>query len=145
MNKQIIAVDPGKDKVGVAVVDSTTGVKEQLIIPADRLSQHLKAIFKHYRIDEIVLGNGTEAEKIEKKISNIKKDIKIHIIDESSTTEEAEARYIKEKPKSRLEKLLHKFVSWRPKTPVDDYAAVIIAEKYLAKLDKQKKNDYNNK
>ena len=141
MNKQIIAVDPGKDKVGVAVVHSTTGVKEQSIVPADRLSQHLKTIFEHYRIDEIVLGDGTEVDKIEKKIKSLKKDIEIHIIDERSTTEEAEARYIKEKPKSRLEKLLRKFVSWRPKTPVDDYAAVIIAEKYLAKLDKQKKNN----
>ena len=141
MKKQIIAVDPGKDKVGDAVVHSTAGVKEQSIVPADRLSQHLKMIFAHYRIDEIVLGNGTEAEKTEEKIKSLKKDIKIHIIDERSTTEEAEARYIKEKPKSRLEKMLRKFVSWRPKTPVDDYAAVIIAEKYIAKLDNQNKND----
>ena len=141
MNKQIIAVDPGKDKVGVAVVHSSLGVKEQSIVPADRLSEHLNTIFEHYRIDEIVLGDGTEVDKIEKKIKSLKKDIEIHIIDERSTTEEAEARYIKEKPKSRLEKLLRKFVSWRPKTPVDDYAAVIIAEKYLAKLDKQKKNN----
>lgn len=141
MNRQIIAIDPGKDKVGVAVFHSKIGVKEQTIIPADKLTSHLKIIFEHYKIDEIVLGNGTEAKKIEKRIKLIAKDKPIQIVDERSTTEEAEARYLKDKPMSKLEKLLRRFVSWRPKAPVDDYAAVIIAEKYLGKLDKEKKNN----
>ncbi len=130
MALQILAIDPGSDKVGVAVVDAKAGTQEQLILARDELLEYLERVLDHYRIDEIVLGDGTMAYQIEREIELIT-SLPIIIVSEKSTTEEAEVRYLAEKPMSKWECFLRKFVHWRPRSAVDDYAAVIIAEKYL--------------
>lgn len=63
---------------------------------------------------------------------------------EEFTTEAAQKRYLKEKPMSNYEKLLRKFVNWKVSKALDDYAALIIGEKYLKKLDKNSAGTYNS-
>jgi len=146
MSKDILSLDPGRDKVGAAVLSRAGEEKEKTIIKRKDISKHLTEVFKHYDINIIVLGNGTGAEELREEIEALLKEIKdsndrekvqIEIIDEKYTTEEAQARYLKEKPMSRYEKLIRKFVSWKVNKALDDYAALIIAEKYLKKLDKE--------
>jgi len=144
MSKYLLALDPGRDKVGTAVLDYQAQEQEKTIVKIDELSAHLKEIFKIYNIEEIIMGNGTGAEKVLKLIKNNFAERKIKLVEEEFTTEEAQARYLKEKPMSNYEKLLRKFVSWKLKKPLDDYAALIIAEKYLKKLDKSSADTYNN-
>jgi len=144
MSKYLLALDPGRDKVGTAVLDYQAQEQEKTIVKIDELSAHLKEIFKIYNIEEIIMGNGTGAEKVLKIIKNNFAERKIKLVEEEFTTEEAQARYLKEKPMSNYEKLLRKFVSWKLKKPLDDYAALIIAEKYLKKLDKSSAGTYNN-
>ncbi|MFW6273820.1 MAG: Holliday junction resolvase RuvX [Halanaerobium sp.] len=144
MSKYLLALDPGRDKVGTAVLDYEAQEQEKTIVKIDELSEHLKEIFKIYKIEEIIIGNGTGAEKVIKLIKNNFKSRKIKLVEEEFTTEEAQARYLKEKPMSNYEKLLRKIVSWKLKKPLDDYAALIIAEKYLKKLDKSPADTYNN-
>ncbi len=138
MNKELLALDPGRDKVGAAVLDFEGNEKEKIIVKADELLDHLKEIFAHYNISEIVIGNGTGAEIIINIIKENYSDLKINLVEEEFTTEEAQDRYLKEKPMSNYEKILRKIVSWKIKKPLDDYAALIIGEKYLKKLDKDK-------
>jgi RNase H-fold protein (predicted Holliday junction resolvase) len=137
MDKYLLALDPGSDKVGTAVLDYQAQEKEKTIVKIDELIEHLKEIFKIYQIEEIIIGNGTGAEKIIKMVKNNFKQSKISLVEEEFTTEEAQARYLQEKPMSNYEKLLRKIVSWKLKKPLDDYAALIIGEKYLEKLDKK--------
>ena len=144
MNKHLLALDPGSYKVGTAVLDYQAQEKEKTIVKIEELIDHLKEIFKIYQIEEIIIGNGTGAEKIIEILENNFKNKKINLVEEEFTTEEAQARYLKEKPMSNYEKLLRKFVSWKLKKPLDDYAALIIAEKYLKKLDKSSAGTYNN-
>jgi RNase H-fold protein (predicted Holliday junction resolvase) len=136
INKYLLALDPGSDKVGVAVLDYQAQEKEKTIVKIDELIDHLKEIFKIYQIKEIIIGNGTGSEKIIEMLKNNFAVRKIYLVEEKFTTEEAQARYLKEKPMSNYEKLLRKIVSWKLKKPLDDYAALIIGEKYLEKLDK---------
>ncbi|MGM0500529.1 MAG: Holliday junction resolvase RuvX [Bacillota bacterium] len=137
MNNYLLALDPGSDKVGTAVLDYQAQEQEKTIVKIDELLDHLKEIFEIYQIEEIIIGNGTGAEKIIELIKNNFKNKKISLVEEEFTTEEAQARYLKEKPMSNYEKLLRKVVSWKLKKPLDDYAALIIGEKYLEKLDKK--------
>lgn len=137
MNNYLLALDPGSDKVGIAVLDYQAQEQEKTIVKIDELLDHLKEIFKIYQIEEIIIGNGTGSEKIIELIKNNFKNKKISLVEEEFTTEEAQARYLKEKPMSNYEKLLRKVVSWKLKKPLDDYAALIIGEKYLQKLDKK--------
>lgn len=137
MDNYLLALDPGSDKVGTAVLDYQAQEKEKTIVKIDELVDHLKEIFKHYQIAEIIIGNGTGAENIIELLNDNFQEIKITVVEEKFTTEEAQARYLKEKPMSNYEKLLRKIVSWKVKKPLDDYAALIIGEKYLEKLDKK--------
>ncbi|RQD78978.1 MAG: Holliday junction resolvase RuvX [Halanaerobium sp. MSAO_Bac5] len=139
MTKELLSLDPGRNKVGTAVISRDKEEKEKTIVSLKELEAHLNEIFNKYQIDEIIIGNGTGAEKIIKKIKKLKINKKITVVDEKFSTEEAQARYLREKPMSRYEKLLRKFISWKVKKPLDDYAALIIAEKYLEKLDKEDK------
>ena len=132
----LLALDPGSDKVGTAVLTFAKEEKEKTIVKKDELLDHLAEIFDNYEIEEVVIGNGTGAEAVKKMISSQYSDLKITMVAEAFTTEEAQARYLKEKPMSNYEKLLRKVVSWKVKKPLDDYAALIIGEKYLDKLDK---------
>jgi RNase H-fold protein (predicted Holliday junction resolvase) len=132
----LLALDPGSDKVGTAVLSFNKEEKEKTIVKKEEVLDHLEEIFRHYQIEEIVIGNGTGAEELRRMISSSYPDIKISLVEEEYTTEEAQARYLEEKPMSNYEKLLRKVVSWKVKKPLDDYAALIIGEKYLKKLDK---------
>mgnify|MGYP006286290387 CR=1 FL=1 len=132
----LIALDPGKDKIGVAVLNFSKQEKEKTIVKKEDLKDHLNEIINHYQIKEIVIGNGTGAEEIKEIINSTHTNLRITFVEEEFTTEEAQARYLEEKPMSNYEKLLRKVVSWKVKKPLDDYAALIIGEKYLEKLDK---------
>lgn len=141
MSKDILSLDPGRDKVGTAVLSRDGKAKEKTIIKKEALVNHLIDVFNNYDINIIVIGDGTGAEEL---IEEIKENIEIKgkelkLIDEKYTTEEAQARYLAEKPMSRYEKLLRKFINWKVNKPLDDYAALIIAEKYLKNLDKKAK------
>lgn len=138
MMSDLLALDPGRDKVGAAVLSFEGTEKEKTIIKKDELIDHLKEIFNHYQVREIVIGDGTGAEEIREMVENTFSELKISLVAEEYTTEEAQARYLKEKPMSNYEKMLRKIVSWKVKKPLDDYAALIIGEKYLKKLDKSK-------
>jgi RNase H-fold protein (predicted Holliday junction resolvase) len=132
----LLALDPGSDKVRTAVLSYTKEEKEKTIVKKEELLDHLAEIFNNYQIKEIIIGDGTGAEAVKKMVSSHYSDFKITMVAEEYTTEEAQARYLKEKPMSNYEKLLRKVVSWKLKKPLDDYAALIIGEKYLDKLDK---------
>jgi len=132
----LLALDPGSDKVGTAVLSFSGEEKEKTIVKKEELLDHLAEIFNNYQIKEIVIGSGTGAEAVKEMISSSYPDLKITFVEEEYTTEEAQARYLEEKPMSNYEKLLRKVISWKVKKPLDDYAALIIGEKYLKKLDK---------
>lgn len=133
-NKYLLALDPGSDKVGTAVLDYQAQEKEKTIVKLDQLIDHLKEIFEIYQIEEIIIGNGTGAQKIIGIIEENFSDKKINLVAEEFTTEEAQRRYLEEKPMSNYEKLLRKIVNWKLRKPLDDYAALIIGEKYLENL-----------
>jgi len=132
----LLALDPGSDKVGTAVLSFAKEEKEKTIVKKEKLLDHLEEVFNNYQIEEIVIGSGTGAEEVKEMISSIYSGLKISLVEEEYTTEEAQARYLEEKPMSNYEKLLRKIVSWKVKKALDDYAALIIGEKYLKKLDK---------
>lgn len=143
MSKDILSLDPGSDKIGTAVLSYEAEEKEKTIIKKEEIIKHLTEVFAHYDINIVVVGNGTGAESLIKEIkANFDIDDQdIEVIDEEYTTEEAQARYLRDKPMSRYEKLLRKFISWKVNKPLDDYAALIIAEKYLKKLDNKGSDD----
>ena len=131
MNEQILAIDPGRDKLGIAVVDESEEVLQKDIISRKKLLSSLDCLLNRYDIKQIVLGDGTSSEQIKTIIENKVKDvIAITIIDESYSTREAEQRYKKQNPPSGWKKIFA-WLDWKPDCAVDDYVAVILAERFF--------------
>ena len=129
-DKLFLGIDPGKDKCGFALLkhDQTpvfldiTGTKE--------FDKFLKELYDEYRFDLIILGTGTYSQKIKEKIEKINLS-PVVLIDEENTTIQAEKKYREDHPLKGYKKFLSKIADWRPAQDVDDYAAFIIAKKYL--------------
>lgn len=129
----VLAIDPGRDKTGVAVVDDNLKVYDRDIVNSDEISKYLNKMLYTYKIDLIVLGDGTTSEKMKSRLYRITESkIPVNLVDESNSTQEAEARYRSHHPLRGWKKLL-RFISWKPAAAVDDYVAVILAERYLQK------------
>jgi RNase H-fold protein (predicted Holliday junction resolvase) len=126
----IIAIDPGTKKCGYAVVDSNLSVLQKEVIPTDNIINNIEDSFKVYKINKIILGNGTNYKDIEKRLKNHFPRLKIILIEEEFSTLEARKKYFKAHPPRGIFKLIP--LSLRvPPCHYDDFVAVILAEKYF--------------
>ena len=125
----ILAIDPGRDKCGLALLDDDQKIHRQEIIPTAGLGLYLTRLMGQYSISRFILGNGTYSAKIEEQLKEIA-ELPVYLVEESGTTFLAEERYRKEHL-ARGWRCLFAFIKWRPDRPVDDYVAVILAERFL--------------
>ena len=126
----ILAVDPGKEKCGIAVLDPGGNVLERKILPRESTVAAVPAYIARYRISTIVVGRGSFGKEMEKELSRLDLRISVVFVSESFSTVEARKRYWREnRPKGWKRLIPTSLLS--PPVPVDDYAAVILGERYL--------------
>ncbi|MCJ7789322.1 MAG: Holliday junction resolvase RuvX [Candidatus Atribacteria bacterium] len=126
----IVAIDPGTKKCGYAVVDSNLNVLQREVTLAERIINRIKNSFKVYKIEKIILGNGTNYEQIENKLKNYFPRLKIILIEENFSTLEARKKYFEAYPPRGISRLIP--ISLRvPPCQYDDFVAVLLAEKYF--------------
>lgn len=130
MNENILAIDPGREKTGIAVLNNDSDVLEHKIINSEDLISQIKNLFNDYVINLIVMGNGTSSRKKYNLLKQEFMDVKIVLIDEYRTTDEARKLYFQENPPKGWKKLIPLGMQVPP-VPVDDYAAIVIGRKYL--------------
>ncbi len=128
--KIILSVDPGREKCGVAILSSHKGVIYHKVILTDNFLDELKHIISPYNLYCIVLGDRTACSEIEKKLSSVKSDKGIVSVDEHLTTELARKRYFIENPPKGFKILIPRGLLVPP-VPYDDYAAIILGERFL--------------
>jgi RNase H-fold protein (predicted Holliday junction resolvase) len=129
----ILAIDPGREKNGVAVVTMDGTVYYQHVITTAQLLGAIEELLTNYKIDKIIIGNRTGSKEfinIMKKAGILEKVEGIIPIDEHLSTEEARKRYWEHNPPAGLKKLIP-LTMQTPGVPVDDYVAVILAERYF--------------
>lgn len=130
----LLAIDPGRDKCGIAVVTGNAVVLFQKIVAAEKIESYLPKLLNRYKIEEVVLGDGTSSEEVARKIKK-NYDLPLVIIKEAYTTLAAEERY-RQEHYTGIKRFFLSFIKWKPAFPVDDYAAVILGERYLKDKDK---------
>lgn len=136
----IIAIDPGRDKTGVAIVASDLSTRGIKTVKTSEIKQTIMTLLEEYKnngeeIKTIVLGDGTCSKKHYENLQQWLKDadIAIVIVDEYNTTAEGRLRYWKYNKPTGLKRLFP--VSWlTPPVPVDDYTAWIIGERYFREI-----------
>lgn len=129
MNDEILAIDPGREKTGIAILKNSD-VLEHKIINSEELVQIIKSLLEKYIIKTIVMGNGTSSKKKYDLLKQEFIDRDIVLINEYRTTDEARKLYFHENPPKGWKKLIPLGMQVPP-VPVDDYAAIVIGRKYL--------------
>ena len=129
----VLAVDPGRDKTGIAILTRTSQLMMMDIVPTDSVMCELQSLLRMYEgVSVLVCGNGTN----HKVVGTIVKQVaesqgkKFTFVNEKHTTEEARRRYFEVHPPTGWRKLVPKGMLYPP-VPVDDITAWIIGERWL--------------
>lgn len=133
MKDIILAIDPGRDKCGVAAVAESGQVLYRAVVPRENLSSVAEVLVSQHEISLIVVGNGTTSEAAVRTLQNINSFGHKHnivSINEYRSTDEARKRYWRENPPRGLMRFIPTTMQVPP-VPVDDYVAVILAERYF--------------
>lgn len=127
----VLGVDPGRSKTGVAVVNSVGGeILWREIIAPDALESRLPEIIRRWQIERVALGHSTASDEaraqIERAIADL--NIELRIVDESGSTLEARALFWRDHPRAGWRRIVPLSLQ-EPPQPVDDYAAAIVARR----------------
>lgn len=125
----VLAVDPGSEKCGVALVSEAGGVAYRSIVPTTGLIESIRTLVLQYRPVHLVCGAGTGSKAILRALGAAGIETPITPVDESYTSEAARRRYVEENPPRGLYRLLPRSLR-TPSAPYDDYVAVILAERF---------------
>src|SRR5688572_27917296 len=128
-----MGIDPGSSKCGVAVVEEHgegTDILFRGVFPTEEISQRIQAVDDQFKPDLVVVGDGTRSKPIQSAIRLALPGRSMLIVDECDTSIRARERYWMENPRRWWRRLLPSTLLVPP-DPVDDYVAVIIAERVL--------------
>ena len=144
MGDAVLAVDPGREKCGLAVVDGAA-VLARAVVTRDDLSARLRSWKQRFAITEVVVGNRTGAEEVAAAIRLELPGVTLTLGDEAGTTLEARRLYFEDHPRRGWRRLVPAGLQVPPE-PYDDYAAVVVARRRLtgkppANLDRAARNE----
>ena len=130
----ILAMDPGKDKTGVALVDDDGTLVAKKVAKTACFEEELTAFLAGRTFSACVMGNGTRHQVMQQRVEKWLQKQEIHLpvilVDEKYTTEMGEQWYWKDHPAKGLSRLIPKGMRTVP-VPIDDYVAWIIGCIYL--------------
>lgn len=134
MTEVVVAIDPGREKCGVAVVSVVGETLDKAIVDVGELANFVGRVAgtPGYSIVAYVIGDRTGSDQIVARLhsAGVKPDA-IHTVDEHRSSEIGRRRYWAE----------HRPRGWRrliptslqvPPTAYDDHVAVELAYRYLA-------------
>jgi RNase H-fold protein (predicted Holliday junction resolvase) len=131
----VLAIDPGRDKCGVAVVTPAAPDADRFeidyrgVVAVDELPALLARLVERFRPAVVVVGNGTNSAQIT-RFAEGATGVSVVIVDERFSTIAARKRFFEENPPRGWRKLIPLSLQ-TPGRPYDDYVAVILAEEYL--------------
>ncbi|HAH96237.1 MAG TPA: resolvase [Firmicutes bacterium] len=130
----ILAVDPGREKCGLALVDEKTGVIWQRVVPAAELMTTVGQFVQQGAVQTVVAGDRTGSAKFKTQWdqSGLSAKARLVFVDEHMSSVEGRRRYLRDHPGKGLRRLLPIGLK-TPDQPFDDYVAVILAERFLKK------------
>ena len=133
-SKTVLAIDPGKSKCGLALVrrdgDEQVHLIWHEIVPRESIINALGEAQKVEAYSMIVVGNGTTSKPLVHEIREAMPSMAILVVDEKDTTLQARERYWEHNPR-RGWRRLGPSTMFTPPVPIDDYAAMVIAERVL--------------
>jgi RNase H-fold protein (predicted Holliday junction resolvase) len=130
----VLAIDPGRQKCGFALVSFVPGtgskrcVLEKGIVDRSFIPAVVEKAVLAYPGLHVLIGSGTGSAAVIVSCRQIFPDLEV--VDEGWTTSRARKRYLLENPSRGWRRLIPCFLR-TPTCPVDDYAALILAEDWI--------------
>jgi RNase H-fold protein (predicted Holliday junction resolvase) len=125
----ILGIDPGTRKCGYAVIETALSPPLALgIVEVEKLGARLAELTALFTIRAVALGGGTHAEVIGDMVRAA--GLPLTIVDETETTLRARARYFQAHPPVGWKRFVPRGLLLPP-CPIDDFAALLIAERFL--------------
>ncbi len=135
MEKTVVAIDPGTAKCGFALARRSAENRIELLWRAiasrDRLLETLDAAEAVAPYALIIVGGGTSSREVVAEIRRERPKIALLVVDERDTTMQARERYWIHHLRHGWRRLLPSTLQVPP-DPVDDFAALILAERVLS-------------
>jgi len=126
----LLGLDPGTRKCGFAVVTAAGAPPLALgIVPIEALAARLGELLATFPIELAAIGRGTNSAAVADAVRSL--GIPVALVDERETTLLARARYFADHPPRGWRRLVPRGMLL-PERPIDDYAALLIAERHLA-------------
>jgi RNase H-fold protein (predicted Holliday junction resolvase) len=132
---RIVAIDPGTEKCGIAVVDRDAGVLKQQVAPTRQLVVQVTELLTRYNCRLIVVGNQTFSAAVRSLLQPLLDQNQaddVVLIDEKGSTEAARSRYWQTFPPDGWRRFLPLGLLVPP-CAIDDFAAIILGERYFKK------------
>ncbi len=127
--RRVLAIDPGRQKCGLAVLDREAGLLERRIVSRGELPEVVGEWCGRYQPDLLLLGRGTGSRDLLPSLEGL--TVPLRRVPERESTRQACRRYFADHPPRGWRRLLPLSLQ-TPSVPVDDYAAWIIAERFMA-------------
>ena len=129
MSRPVLAIDPGREKCGVAVLASDGRVLVQEVVATERLAAMVSTHLTAYE-PTVIMGNGTTSADAKKRVEAL--GVSVTLVDEYRTTDAAKCAYWEAHPPRGWRRLMPRGMLVPP-VPVDDFVAVILAQRFLEK------------
>ena len=127
MSRPVLAIDPGREKCGVAVLASDGRVLVQEVVATAALDAAVGALIRAYE-PNVIMGNGTTSADAKKRVEAL--GVSVTLVDEYRTTDAAKCAYWEAHPPRGWRRLMPRGMLVPP-VPVDDFVAVILAQRFL--------------
>lgn len=126
----MIGIDPGRSKAGYALVEYSGVVIAAGIEPIEGLQARFAELLERRPVRAVALGRGTNSRPLKAALHGF--GVPIHLVDEHETSRQARSLYFAEHPPRGWRRLIPLGLLL-PARPIDDYAAILIARRFLAR------------
>jgi len=126
---KIIGIDPGLTKCGYAAVYDDGVRASHEVVREGELAARIERDVRAGDVAAICIGDATTSDAVVRLCRERWPDIPVVVVDERNTTFEARRLYYEEHPPRGLMRLVPRGMLMPP-VPIDDYAALLIVERY---------------
>jgi RNase H-fold protein (predicted Holliday junction resolvase) len=127
--RPVLGIDPGTRKCGIAVVVAPLAPPLALeVVPFAEFRARVDLLLANHAVRAVALGGGTHTAAAAAALAGL--DVPVCVVDEHETTLLARARYFRAFPPTGWKRLIPRGMLLPPR-PIDDFAALLIAERYL--------------
>jgi RNase H-fold protein (predicted Holliday junction resolvase) len=125
----ILGLDPGTRKCGYAVVTGIDAPPLALgIVPIETLTERLREVIAAMPVALAAIGRGTNVAVVADVVRSL--GVAVELVDERETSLLARARFFRDHPPRGWRRIVPRGMLL-PDRPIDDYAALLIAERFL--------------